>query len=121
MHDPAAPDHAPLVLDRLDAYRVALEFVSLASKTRPRSAALRDQLDRASSSAALNLAEGVGRATRADQARFFAVARGSALECVAIWDVLWAQGAIPLSTHQEGRQLLTRVVAMLTRLMRTRP
>ncbi len=120
MHEPAAPDHAPLVLDRLDAYRVALELVTLASKTRPRSAALRDQLDRASSSVALNLAEGVGRASQTDQARFFAVARGSAMECVAIWDVLRAQGAISLATHEEGRRLLTRVVAMLTRLMRAR-
>ncbi len=120
MQSSAALDHAPLVLDRLDAYRVALEFVALASNKKPRSSSLRDQLDRASASSVLNLAEGVGRASHADQARFFAVARGSALECVAIWDVLRSQGAISLATHEEGRRLLARLVPMLTRLMHPR-
>jgi len=42
---------------------------------------LRSQLDRASSSVALNLAEGRGRDTRRDQLRFFHIAMGSAREC----------------------------------------
>jgi len=118
MLSPAALDRAPVVLDRLDVYRVALEFLALASRTRPRSPALRDQLGRAAPSIVLNLAEGVGRSTAADQARCFAIARGSALECVAIWDILCAQGVLPGDAHSEGRRLLARVVAMLTRLMR---
>ena len=92
--------------------------LTLASRARPRSASLRDQLDRAASSTVLNLAEGVGRSTAADQARCFAIARGSALECVAIWDILRAQGVLSGDDHSEGRRLLARVVAMLTRLMR---
>ena len=118
MHNAGAVDNATLVLDRLDVYRVALEFVSIAFRTKPRSTTLRDQLERAATSIPLNVAEGVGRSTVPDQARFFAVARGSALECVAVWDVLRAQGALSGEAHQQGRRMLTRVVEMLTRLMR---
>ena len=49
--------------------------------------ALRNQLDRASSSISLNLAEGRGRRTLADQKHFFQIAYGSAKECQAILDL----------------------------------
>ena len=45
---------------------------------------LKDQWLRASSSIALNLAEGCGKPTLADQARFFSIAMGSIRECQAI-------------------------------------
>ena len=45
---------------------------------------LTDQLLRAASSVALNLAEGRGRPTRRDQARFFGIAFASAKEVQAI-------------------------------------
>src|SRR4051812_21812449 len=45
---------------------------------------LRDQLLRASSSIALNLAEGRGKATLKDQVRFFSIAMGSARESQAV-------------------------------------
>ena len=48
---------------------------------------LRDQLLRAASSVALNLAEGAGRSSRADQRRFFSIAFGSLRECEAILDL----------------------------------
>ena len=60
--DPAAGmpqlDH-----DRLDAYEVALEFQSLSVDLVPRRglAELRDQLDHASTSIVLNIAQGAGR------------------------------------------------------------
>jgi hypothetical protein len=68
--------------ERLDAYQVALEFHALAGGLplgRGRGE-LRDQLDRASTSIVLNIAEGAGRRGGADRARFFAIARGSATE-----------------------------------------
>src|SRR4051812_35553447 len=49
--------------------------------------ALRDQLDRAASSIALNLAEGRGRRTLKDQVRFFQIAFGSVRECQAIFEL----------------------------------
>ncbi|HCS89697.1 MAG TPA: hypothetical protein DIW77_06430, partial [Chromatiaceae bacterium] len=43
---------------------------------------------RASQAIALNSAEGNGKATSEDRRRSFEIARGSALECAAIEDVL---------------------------------
>ena len=58
---------------------------------------LRDQLHRAAASVALNLAEGYGRQTLADQRRFFAIALGSVRECQAVLDL--AAEAIPADLH----------------------
>jgi four helix bundle protein len=78
---------------------------------------LRDQLDRASTSIALNIAEGAGRSASRDKAQFFAIARGSAVECAAVFDVLVARGLVPAFDHREARGLLVRIVQMLTRLI----
>ena len=48
---------------------------------------LRNQLDRASSSIVLNLAEGNGRRTTNDRKHFFQIAYGSLKETVAILDI----------------------------------
>lgn len=53
-------------------------------KSVPISGQLRDQLLRAASSACLNLAEGNGRRTSKDRARFFQIALGSLRECQAV-------------------------------------
>ena len=48
---------------------------------------MRDQLDRASASIALNIAEGSGKRSPGDQARFYSIALGSLRECHAILDL----------------------------------
>jgi hypothetical protein len=71
-------DPTPLLdFERMDVYRVALEFQALASSIRlPQGRReLRDQLERAALSIVLNTAEGAGRTGAADKARFFAIAR----------------------------------------------
>jgi four helix bundle protein len=80
-------------------------------------ATLRDQLDRASISIVLCIAEGAGRRTSADKAHFFTIARGSAAECGAILDLLLARGILSAADHRHGRGLVVRVVQMLTRLI----
>jgi hypothetical protein len=50
------------------------------------------------------------------KARFFAMARGSAMECAAVLDVLRATGIVPGTTCVRGRSLLVRIVQMHTRL-----
>jgi len=63
--------------ERLDVYRVALEFQQLVPRLIPRRgyAGLRDQLDRASASVLLNLAEGCGHSSRASKASFYTIIR----------------------------------------------
>lgn len=110
---------APLLdYERLDVYRVALEFRSLATSIQLPAGQreLRDQLDRASLSIVLNTAEGGGRVGAADKTRFYAMARGSAMECAAILDVLRLGGLAPGRVCDKGRSLLVRIVQMHTRL-----
>jgi four helix bundle protein len=76
----------------------------------------KDQWLRASQSIPLNIAEGNGKSTRADRRRFFEIARGSALECAAIQDVLVAGGAMDLQESQRQKPSLDRIAIMLSRL-----
>ena len=104
--------------ERLDVFRVAVEFQSLAASigsSRPLGA-LRDQLDRASVSIVLNIAEGSGRFAPAEKAHFYLIARGSAMECLAALSLLHARSLVSPEVHRRSRALLTRIVAMLTRL-----
>ena len=72
--------------ERLDAYRLAVEFHRHLPDV-PKGSGLGDPLARASASVALNLAEGLGRSGR-DRARFFEIAKASAMECQAVLDLL---------------------------------
>lgn len=75
-------DATVLDCERLDCYRVAVEFQGLAARivSNRRLGALRDQLDRASVSIVLNVAEAFGRCAPRDRAHLLAIARGSAME-----------------------------------------
>ena len=124
--NPSHPSTAPLfagaaLLDaeKLDCYRIALEFQAIAGQLVPKRgyAELRDQLDRASISIVLNIAEGCGRRSPADKGRFYSMARGSATECAAILDLLAARGLVDDRRRTHARALLVRVVQMLTRLV----
>ena len=87
-----------LSFQKLDVYRCAINFVTLAVQIAaplPRGhAEVRDQLRRAALSVPLNIAEGAGRVSEADAARHFAIARGSAMECAAVLDVIRALGLL---------------------------
>ncbi len=76
---------------RLDAYQCAVQFLarsaSLAERAPRGYGDLSDQLRRAALSVPLNIAEGSGKTDR-DAARFYTIARASALECAAILDAL---------------------------------
>ena len=67
-------------------YKLAVNFYKESQALKlPRH--LKDQLARAASSIALNLAEGAGRFSRDDQKRFFHIAFGSLRECQAILEI----------------------------------
>ncbi len=108
--------------ERLDVYRVGLEFVAWAyghcrSLEGPDRHA-RDQPLGASQSIPLNIAEGNGRLPSPHRLKSLRIALGSALECAAIVDVLRVCGALRGEAALEGKGMLGRVVAMLTRMTR---
>lgn len=107
--------------EKLDVYREAIAFcgwvgeflASISAK-----AAAKDQLDRASTSIPLNIAEGNGKFSARDRARFFEMARGSTLECAACLDVLLVR---KLANEQQitlAKERLARIVQMLIGLLR---
>ena len=77
---------------------------------------LADQLVGAAQSQPRNIAEGAGRRTRVDQARFYTHARGSAMEAAAAFDTLRVMKLIDDSRYLRGIELLEGIVAMLTKM-----
>ncbi|WP_145390264.1 four helix bundle protein [Stieleria neptunia] len=107
--------------DRLDVYRFSIEYVASSfAAARDLSGChrhARDQWLRAAQSIPLNIAEGNGKRSLKDRSRFLDIARGSALECVAIQDVLAATDGLDVERHHELKRSLHRIVSMLTRLI----
>jgi four helix bundle protein len=66
----------------------------------------------------LNIAEGYGKRTRDDRARFYDIARGSPHECGAILDVSRVLGVAGEPTYARGKTFLHRIVAMLVKMTR---
>jgi four helix bundle protein len=105
--------------ERLDVYRAAIDYVGWAYRFCEGLPGLRnakDQLLRASQAIPLNIAEGNGKATDGDRRRYFEIARGSALGCGAIQDVLQVCGALTSEENTNRKAMLDRIVAMLTKL-----
>ncbi|MBN1308446.1 MAG: four helix bundle protein [Chitinispirillaceae bacterium] len=64
----------------------------------------------------IQTAEGNGKATDGDRRRYFEIARGSALECSAVQDVLQLCGTMSAEENVRAKIILDQVVVMLTRL-----
>ena len=107
--------------EKLNVYQAAIRFVAWVTELLeelPRTPAVCKQLDRASTSIPLNIAEGNGKFTSSDRCRFFDNARGSALECAACLDVLVAKKLIQVPNAVEGKAPLVEIVSMLVGLIR---
>ena len=95
--------------EQLDVYRAAIEYAGWAFRIGERLKGHRtakDQLLRASQSVPLNIAEGNGKATVGERRRFFEIARGSALECAAVQDVLEVCGALSKEENADAKNSL---------------
>lgn len=106
--------------ERLEVYQQAIEFVSWTSsllETWPKTSALRSQLDRASLSIPLNIAEGNGKWSKKDRCRYFDTAKGSALECAAALDSAVARTLLSKDIAQNGKAILAAIVRMLIGLI----
>ncbi len=111
--------------ERLDVYQLELKFIAwvtpLIEEVKAESGSLVretcNHLDRASLSALFNTAEGNGKRQSKLRARFFDDARGSASECAACLDALVAKQVCNDDRIDDGKDLLIRIVAMLTKLI----
>jgi four helix bundle protein len=112
---------AMLSFQKLDVYQRSIEFLAFARRLLQRlpkgNVDLVDQLRRSARSIPQNIAEGAGRTSRADKAKHYTIARGSAMESAAHLDVMKADELIDDAAYAQGIELLERVVAMLTRMI----
>ncbi len=111
--------------EKLDVYQLELQFIAwvtplieevkaaAGSKVRE----VCNHLDRASLSALFNTAEGNGKRQSKLRGRFFDDARGSAAECAACLDALVAKGVCTEDRVNKGKELLHRIVSILTKLV----
>ena len=110
-----------LSFQRLDVYQRGIEFLALAGDVvaaLPKGHSDRaDQLIRAAESIVRNVAEGAGRASKADAARHFVIARGSAMDCAASLDGLSLRRLVAGEHYDAGIRYLEAIVAMLTKMV----
>ena len=106
--------------EKLNVYRLSIEYVTWiftqAKELKSIHRHARDQRLRASQSIPLNIAEGNGKTTTGDRRKYFEIARGWALECAAIQDVLRVADALEEEENQERKRHLDRIAVMLSRL-----
>src|SRR5436853_4886131 len=107
--------------EKLEVYREAIAFVAWVSallETTLRVGDVKDQLDRASTSIPLNIAEGNGKYAPKDRCRFFDIAHGSALKCAAGLDILVAKTKLTPDQIRPGKERLQKIVRMLMGLIK---
>ena len=109
-----------LSFQKLRVYQRSIEFLALTIEVLavlPKGhAELAEQLLRAAQSQPRNIAEGAGRRTSVDQARFYTHARGSAMEAAAALDTMRVMKLIDEDSYASGLELLEGIVAMLTKM-----
>ncbi len=106
----------PFHHEKLTVYKRALEFATWSQdliESLTKRTSTRDHLERASDSIALNIAEGNGKFSQKDRARFFQIAHGSALESAACLDLLVARRCCAASAITKGKSILEEIVKIL--------
>jgi four helix bundle protein len=100
-----------------DVYKLAKEFrkdiKNIIKETKP-DRIIADQLNRASLSIALNIAEGYGRFHKADKKHFYVTSRASVNECIACLDIIYDSN-IPKDLLQKAES----IAKMLSGLIKT--
>lgn len=107
--------------ERLDVYQEAILFcgwvADLLNEIAAKAAA-KDQLDRASTSIPLNIAEGNGKSSTTDRVRFLEIAGGSGLEFAACLDVLAVRKFVSAERITPAKEQLVRIVNMLMGMLK---
>jgi four helix bundle protein len=104
--------------EKFGAYQHSIQFASLATEIIERlpegHAKLIDQLRRAAISISLNIAEGSGKNTESQKCHCYAIARGEAMECAAIMDILLCMRMLDPNSATKAKELLEKIVAILS-------
>jgi four helix bundle protein len=110
----------PFHHEKLTVYKRALESAAWSQdliESVTKKTSTRDQLERSGDSIALNIAEGNGKFSQKDRARFFQIAHGSALESAACLDLLVARRCCADDAIEKGKTILEEIVRMLFRML----
>ena len=108
--------------EKLKVYQLALKFNEFAHKICSKlnyRLDIRSQLDRASNSIVLNIAEGNGKYSKKDRCRFFDISVGSSFESAGCLDILNVRKLISINELNEGKQMLKEIVSMLIGLIKS--
>ena len=107
---------------RLEVYHRALDVMQACDEViehlPPGRSHRRDQISRAADSIVANIAEGAGEFSPKEKARFYRMARRSAIEVAAWLDIIARRGHAPEPMLEHARAQLEPVVAMLVRLIK---
>ena len=110
------------IFEKLDVYRKSVDFAEeiceLTKSFTKGSYYLADQINRASLSIPLNIAEGNGRYHKADRINFFRIARGSAFECVPILEICKRKKLITGNRNKELKEEIENICKMLSGLIK---
>jgi four helix bundle protein len=108
---------------KLDVYRRSLELLEtcdeVVNQLPSGRAHLRDQMERAASSVVANIAEGAGEFSRKEKARFYRMARRSAIEQAAWLEITARRREAPEPVLQRALQQAQDVVSMLVKLIQS--
>ena len=110
----------PFHHEKLTVYKRALEFATWSQdliESVTKKTSTRDHLERSGDSIALNIAEGNGKFSQKDRARFFQIAHGSALEAAACLDLLVARRCCADDAIKKGKATMEEIVRMLFKML----
>jgi len=77
-----------------------------------------DQLQRASTSIVLNIAEGAGRFHKTDKKNYYVIARGSVYECVACIQIFMAKKLIDAEKYDAFYRSLNNLARQLSAMVK---
>jgi len=107
--------------EKLKVYQASLEFISWLETIFPKidkNISARNQLERASTSIPLNIAEGNRKYTANDRCKYFDIVRGSALESASCLDVLVCKKKLTEEEIVFGKVILRDIVSLLIGLIK---
>jgi four helix bundle protein len=122
MAHPIEPQECFFDHEKLDVYQESITFISWLApvlESGVRFGEIKDQIERASSSISLNIAEGNGRFSHKDRGKFFEISLSSAFECSACLDVMVARSKLTRDAARPGKVSLQRIVRMLVGLLKS--